>query len=110
MNEKLNVRIDDKMMEKLRQLAYEKKISMSRLLRLIIASYLLNGCVTTRSIGNNQHVISYQGNNYSTASAASDITFREASKICLNFEVVSSDSSFDSRGKHNVTTVIRCNP
>lgn len=109
MDEKLNVRIDAKMREKLEQIAYEKNISLSKLIRAILASYLLTSCATTRPLGNGQHVISYQGNNYSTASAASDITFREASKICLNFDVISSDSSFDSRGNHHVTTVIRCN-
>lgn len=103
----ISLRIDENEKERLQEIAKERQISLSTLIRSVLVSYLLSGCVTSQSLGNGQYVLNYHGNQYSTGSAASSITYREASKICLNFDVVSSDSSFDSRG-HQVTTIIRC--
>jgi len=108
-SQKINIRIDEKDKKSLEEIAKDRGMTISQLLRATIMALIATGCVTSYPIGNNQHVINYQGNQYSNSYSVSQLTYERAHKICLNYDVVSSDSVVDSRGQWHATTIIKCN-
>jgi len=106
-SQKIDFRVTEADKKALEELARERGMTISQLLRATVFALITTGCVTSHAIGNNQHVINYQGNQYSNASSVSHLTHEKASEICLNYDVVSTDTAINGN-QWNSSTVIRC--